>query len=732
LVKRTLPMPTVRAALAVLLLVWASVLSALLGCSSGRPVEGDGIGSNSPGGPGQLGAIGMNLTLPGGEHVSKFSYTLANARNTYTGSYGVSGAGTLSYVIGSVAAGAGYALNLTATSDDGMFICAYPSVGSPSLANITVVNRTTTVVNVNLQCVSVQGLDASNVLVNAVTSNCPVWNAIVANPVNITVPNGTNVDNGVSPGSTAFLDGGTNVAANVYAGQQAVIIGSATAPNPGALAFVWSVSAGALSSASGQVDPNSTDAGVTNQTIYTCPAVPGLYTVSLALFDGPLPDGGSCNSAYTTGSVTVNCLAPPPSCPVGTGCGDGGQVCNVAGNCVPALFSVVMLNSLDGGVIDNLGQALPISIQTFSPTGPVGSPLVLPTGSDSRPPITLKSNNVTDGDLVMSTDGRYLTMLGWNATPGASLLSASPVVARIDSTGSVDTTTVMPSAFHDGTMATAVCSVASVDGTGFWMSGVNTSSELDGGAFAGGIYYAPLGATTATQLVSFPSMNPLLDNSTTPSVNSNWVRIFGGQLYASTEATLDNTGSVAVPYMISIGANPLPKTGTPAVSILPGFDTVAAPPLPSPYGFVMFDLFPPAGPDTLYIADDGMNPPSSNGSSDQGTGGITKWTFNGSTWSQVMNGTTPWKITDGNFPTALDSGVSAFLRGKPIGFRGLAGYATGSNVTLMATTGNINGNPDSVVVMLQDTAASTTAPSVTPLATTPPSQVFRGVALTPQ
>jgi hypothetical protein len=67
----------------------------------------------------------------------------------------------------------------------------------------------------------------------------------------------------------------------------------------------------------------------------------------------------------------------------------------------------------------------------------------------------------------------------------------------------------------------------------------------------------------------------------------------------------------------------------------------------------------------------------------------------------------------------------------PIGFRGVAGFATGTSVTLIATTASGTGNPDSLVVM-QDPSGSASPPSFTTIATSAASQVFRGVALTPQ
>jgi hypothetical protein len=249
------------------------------------------------------------------------------------------------------------------------------------------------------------------------------------------------------------------------------------------------------------------------------------------------------------------------------------------------------------------------------------------------------------------------------------------------------------------------------------MSGVNASSFVDGGeSAAGGIYYVPFGSSTATQLVAFPSNNSAIDPGF--SVSSRWLRLFQGQLYAGTDGV--------PPYMINIGGSaPPPTSGSPSVNMLPGGFQTWSGPTPSPYGFVMFDLFPPAGPDTMYIADDGLNPDVGNGSgTETNGGGLYKWTFDGTNWNQV----TTWRVTDGTF--GADAGAN--LSGNAIGFRGLAGFATGNQVTLMATSGNVNGNPDSLVLLMQENASSTTAPVPTMFAPTSPTQVLRGVAITPQ
>ncbi len=721
----------------VAVLALAEAAAAAVACSTGAPqLQQPSAEAAAParnpqgrgGNQGGIGAVGLELTLPGGEHFSSLAYTLKNGHNTYSGSYNVTSAGTVSLVIGSVAADTGYSVSLSTTSDDGKVTCSFPAPGDPLASNITVVERTTTIVNVNMQCLNNQGTDSGSILLSAVQSNCPVWNTIVANPPNVVLGGLADVSASPDAGSTAIFPGATPVPAPVTAGQSVVIVGSATGPNQGALAFSWSANGGTLSSATGTLDPNGTTQpngqSATNQTIFTCPppsAGSGTYTVTLKVSDGPIPDGGGCDTNLTTGSVTVSC-----QCPFGMGCGDGTQICNAAGSCVPALFSVVVLTS--GVSVDSHGTFLPVSIQKYNTSGAVvGSPTALPVAvNGAQQPVALMGNNITEGDLTTSPGGKYLVTTGWNVVPSGHVAASTvPVVARIDSSGNVDTSTMVsgvglagPPAVGAFTLPTLSVRSAVVAGDnptsmGFWVSGVANDTTSGN---TGGLWYVPFGTSgAATQLLSMP------DDNAASLVSARWMRIFGGQLYGGFDQLS--------PYIATIGTG-LQTSGTPALTTLPGgfatWSDAGANPTPSPYGFLLFSLFG-SGPDTLYIADDGINPIGGPDVADPRVsvstraGGLSKWSYTASTgWARQ------WNITAGNLP-----GDAGTLANAPIGFRGLAGFATGTKVTLMATTANDEGNPDSLAIIMVDNGTPT-PPAANVLITTPVTQVFRGVALTPQ
>jgi hypothetical protein len=233
------------------------------------------------------------------------------------------------------------------------------------------------------------------------------------------------------------------------------------------------------------------------------------------------------------------------------------------------------------------------------------------------------------------------------------------------------------------TSATVFRSVARIDAAGTVDTSTSFATAESGGnaraavtsdgsgvwlAGSTGLWYGLFGAATqsGTSLLTTPT-------------NVRWVAIFGGQLYAS-------SGSGAFTNIFTVGTG-LPVTVNQTATSLPGMPTSSA----SPYGFVAFDLDAAvAGIDTLYVADDAA--------------GLQKWISNGSAWTlaETLNLATP------------------------VGFRGVAGFVSGTKVTLIASTAETGTNR--LVVFVDD---GTAAPVGTPIASSPANTIFRGLALSP-
>jgi hypothetical protein len=172
-----------------------------------------------------------------------------------------------------------------------------------------------------------------------------------------------------------------------------------------------------------------------------------------------------------------------------------------------------------------------------------------------------------------------------------------------------------------------------------------------------------------------------------PPTNTRVVAIFGGQVFVSSAFTPFNGIS-------AIGTGE-PNTAA-TTTLLNGFAGDSG---FSPYQFAMLDQDASvAGLDTLYVADDE--------NADAG-GGIQKWVFDGTKWSNI----------------------AIFVNGIPgkVGFFGVTAFQTSNGVILIAT---INSTSGTDIIKYVDDGVNT--PTATVLATSVTGTSFRGVAHAPQ
>ncbi|HMI85398.1 MAG TPA: hypothetical protein VK550_14985 [Polyangiaceae bacterium] len=335
-----------------------------------------------------------------------------------------------------------------------------------------------------------------------------------------------------------------------------------------------------------------------------------------------------------------------------------------AGGFPPPTFRVVRVGD---GTTPLSAESVVVLIEERAWDGDiVGRPLALPkSASGDQQPLTLSGSATSEGALSLSSDGRYLTLAGYATSPGRANIANSTgverVIARIDAASKIDTTTVLGDVFSGGNPRSA----ASVDGASFWVGGSSS-----------GVWYLPLGGSRPTQIVTTPS-------------NVRLVALFGDQLYGC-------SGAFPLTGVFSIGYGK-PTSGAQSVAAFDGMPRSGT----SPYAFALFDRKQgPAGPDTLYLADDRSPEIDGNG------GGIQKWTWNGSTWSRVATF------------TAVGSGTASF--------RGVAGFASSTGITLVGSTAETSANR--LVVFVDD---GSPGPVGLVVATAPSNTIFRGVALSP-
>jgi hypothetical protein len=300
----------------------------------------------------------------------------------------------------------------------------------------------------------------------------------------------------------------------------------------------------------------------------------------------------SCHTAGTCNAQTGLCTNPVKA--EGASCTFGNNVagfCNDAATCSTTDLVVLRVNSIGGVALTNASTAAFLDKFTSDGTPLNPASLALPIAtSGNNLPVTLSGTATSEGGISRSSNGAYVVVPGYGVAPGTSSVNTSSaaavnrVVARVDASWNIDSTTRSATAFSGGNIRGAATS----DGTAIWASGSTTGVQL-----------FQFGEATSKQITTSPT-------------NIRVLQIFGGQLYGT-------SGSTPFVNVFAIGSG-LPADTATATSLV-GMPTASG---PSPYSFALFDRNPNvAGRDTLYVADD-RNPAN---------GGLQKWTYDGTTWT---------------------------------------------------------------------------------------------------
>lgn len=252
-----------------------------------------------------------------------------------------------------------------------------------------------------------------------------------------------------------------------------------------------------------------------------------------------------------------------------------------------------------------------------------------------------------EGGLTLSTNGQYMALGGYNSCYAAGVTtscltngtgnSGQRVVGLLDlSTGIVDTKTD----YADAAVGSAIRNAFTTNGTDIWTA--NSTA---------GVRYVVSGGSTSVAL--------------TGTGGERRAYVYNGQLYTSRMSA----GPPVVFGPATVGSG-TPTSGAQTVTGLPGFTVTTN----SIYDYFFADA------NTLYVVDD----------RNSASGGLEKWTFNGSTWSMVYN-------------KAASGGTT--------GLKSLAGMVDSSgNVTLFAASVGTGANK---LFGYTDTLANTSAASVT-------------------
>jgi hypothetical protein len=396
-------------------------------------------------------------------------------------------------------------------------------------------------------------------------------------------------------------------------------------------------------------------------------------------------------------------------------------------------------------------QAAPITLQELSLNGtaaatPVGT-LELPqsgpnTAGGTPAPganwiISGEYGSSSEGTLQLAANGQSLVIAGYGVnantynTGGAAVfgnaalaqstsLSTSTtftpvprVIADIGANGAVDTTTALYNVFNTNNPR----SVATVNGSSFYISGQGVSGDT-----TEGVFFALKGASSATAV------------NTTFDTRSVEINPLNNTLYVSQDSKVGN-GQTA--FLGQVGTTGTLPTGAAAVMPLPGI--VSGSPKSPDAGsltlgsgngnnvngssgkiFLSPENYFFANASTIYLADGGA--PKAGGAGD---GGLQKWSLVNSNW--VLDYTLSSGLNLVNATTNTD-GTSGLI--------GLTGEVIGNSVELFATSEGISDLDPTFLYGITDTLADTTAAQAngeafTQLEAAPADTIIRGVAFAP-
>jgi hypothetical protein len=412
---------------------------------------------------------------------------------------------------------------------------------------------------------------------------------------------------------------------------------------------------------------------------------------------------------------------------------------------------------------NSLDTASPMTLQEFSlgaggtPATSVGTLTLPQTTSGANSAISGEFGSASEGFLTQSVNGQYLTIMGYgvnatkfNSAPlttygtpalgqttsltGQSVTTVPRVVALIGSNGSVDTTTALTGVFNTNNPRSAV----TVDGTSFYVSGQGASKTDP----TQGVFYAPLGATTATGIDNSTDTRALAISNAVTGNNTLYVSRdqnpagSGGQNFTNVSSLTGPGGSLPtsstglVTTHIVPPASPFSSGGNNgSINLTAALANGVNNSRIGSFVYLSPEQYFFANSSTLYVADSGQ---PKNGNADKaalGEGGLQKWSFNGTAWTLDYDLVAGLNLVDNananaNTPTA--PGVT--------GLFALTGELVGNNVELFATSYGLNELSPSYLYEITDDLSATTLPGGESFATlySADSDVsIRGVAFAP-
>ncbi len=380
----------------------------------------------------------------------------------------------------------------------------------------------------------------------------------------------------------------------------------------------------------------------------------------------------------------------------------------------------------DGSGVYTDNQATPIVLEDIGLDGSVHGTLVLPQSTTvvngvTEYAISGEYGSSSEGSLELSADGHSLVIAGYavnaqtynaggaavygnaalaqsTSLQGGTYTAVQRVIADITANGTVDTSTALYGVFNTNNPR----SVATVDGSAFYISGQGVKGDT-----TQGLFLVRDGATTATAI----------DNTT----DTRTAEIYNGQLYVSRDSKQGAGGT----SNIDVYGPGLPTTST-AGTILVGIsqsvtlgagqgNTVNGSAVGSRVNLDPENFFF-ANSSTLYVADGGT--PKQGG---VGDGGLQKWSYSGGQW-----------MLDYTLSQGLNLAGPGAAAGTT-GLIGLTGKVVGDTVQLYATNETVGDLDQKYVFGINDSLSGTsgTGEAFATLLTAAADTNIRGIAFAP-
>lgn len=383
-----------------------------------------------------------------------------------------------------------------------------------------------------------------------------------------------------------------------------------------------------------------------------------------------------------------------------------------------------VVGDVDGSADYTDNQAAPVALEEIDPTtGMIVGEMFLPqTVSGDNSAFSGEYGSSSEGILQLSGNGQSLVIMGYGinaaafnsggaATYGNAALAQSTsltdqttytpvarVVADITYNGTVDTSTALYNVFNTNNPR----SVATVNGSEFWISGQGVKGDTTQGVFA-----AVDGASSATPI----------DTAT----DTRTAEIYNGNLYVSQNSSTGTANIEEFTGLPTGGATPAILSGLnlsvmltagQANSVNTGAIGSAVNLSPEEYFF--------ANATTLYVADGGQ--PKAGGIGD---GGLQKWTLNPATGVWSLDYT-------------LSAGLNLVPNSNASGTAGLIGLTAVLNadgtVTFYTTNSTIGDLDQTYLYTITDQLNASSLPSnetFSVVETAGPDSNIRGIALAP-